>query len=74
MPHAQSGPCGRFAEALRGLTVVARGPKPMAVLREMNVPAIAVPEPNREAVKTTQYVERSRHHFNGARLALKAGE
>jgi len=24
---------GRFAEALRGLTVVARGPKPMAVLR-----------------------------------------
>ncbi len=32
-------PAGRFAEALRGLTVVARGPKPMAVLREMNVPA-----------------------------------
>jgi uroporphyrinogen-III synthase len=39
-------PAGRFAEALRGLTVVARGPKPMAVLREMNVPAILVPEPN----------------------------
>src|SRR4051794_26819864 len=40
-------PPGRFAEALRRLTVVARGSKPMAVLREMNVPAaILVPEPN----------------------------
>src|SRR5260221_7078060 len=49
-------PAGRFAEALRGLTVVARGPKPMAVLREMNVPAIAVPEPNtwREVLATTE--------------------
>jgi uroporphyrinogen-III synthase len=36
-----------FAEALRKLTVVARGPKPLAVLREMQVPvAVAVPEPN----------------------------
>jgi uroporphyrinogen-III synthase len=36
-----------FAEALRHLTVVARGPKPMAVLREWSVPvSIAVPEPN----------------------------
>ena len=49
-------PAGRFAEALRGLTVVARGPKPMAVLREMNVPAIMVPEPNtwREVLATTE--------------------
>jgi len=40
-------PAGAFAEALRKLTVVARGSKPMAVLREWNVPvAIAVPEPN----------------------------
>src|SRR6266404_9357146 len=47
---------GRFAEALRGLTVVARGPKPMAVLREWNVPAILVPEPNtwREVLAATQ--------------------
>lgn len=38
---------GSFAEALRKLTVVARGSKPMAVLREWNVPvAIVVPEPN----------------------------
>jgi uroporphyrinogen-III synthase len=36
-----------FAEALRNLAVVARGPKPLAVLREMQVPVtIAVPEPN----------------------------
>jgi uroporphyrinogen-III synthase len=40
-------PPGRFAEALRGLTVVARGPKPLAVLREMNVtPGVVAPEPN----------------------------
>jgi uroporphyrinogen-III synthase len=45
-----------FAEALRELTVVARGPKPMAVLREMQVPVtIAVPEPNtwREVLAAT---------------------
>jgi len=36
-----------FPDALRKLTVVARGPKPMAVLREWQVPVtIAVPEPN----------------------------
>ncbi len=36
-----------FAEALRKMVVVARGPKPMAALREMNVPAtVQVPEPN----------------------------
>jgi uroporphyrinogen-III synthase len=40
-------PPEQFGEALRKLTVVARGPKPMAALREMNVPvAVAVPEPN----------------------------
>ena len=37
----------RFPEALRKLTIVARGPKPMTVLREWNVPiAVPVPEPN----------------------------
>ncbi len=36
-----------FLEALRKLTVVARGPKPVAVLREWQVPiAVTVPEPN----------------------------
>jgi uroporphyrinogen-III synthase len=40
-------PTGAFADALRGVTVVVRGPKPMAVMREWNVPvAVSVPEPN----------------------------
>jgi uroporphyrinogen-III synthase len=44
---ATRDPEDRFREALRRLTVVARGPKPMAVLREWQVPVtVAVPEPN----------------------------
>src|SRR5712692_2566421 len=40
-------PAGAFADALRRLTVVARGPKPVAVLREWNVPVtVLVREPN----------------------------
>jgi len=40
-------PEGRFAEALRKITVAARGPKPLAALREMQVPvAVTAPEPN----------------------------
>jgi uroporphyrinogen-III synthase len=40
-------PPERFPNALRGLTVVARGPKPVAALRELGVPVtVAVPEPN----------------------------
>ena len=40
-------PAGSFANALKRITVVARGSKPMAVLREWGVPVtIAVPEPN----------------------------
>jgi uroporphyrinogen-III synthase len=36
-----------FTGALRRITIVARGPKPAAALRELNVPvAIYVPEPN----------------------------
>jgi uroporphyrinogen-III synthase len=36
-----------FADALRRLTVAARGPKPVAVLREMGVvPAVVAPAPN----------------------------
>src|SRR5580700_7561978 len=36
-----------FAEALREITIVARGPKPLAALREMQVPVtVTVPEPN----------------------------
>jgi uroporphyrinogen-III synthase len=40
-------PRDRFAELLARTTVVARGPKPVAALRELGVtPAITVPEPN----------------------------
>ncbi|WP_219341407.1 uroporphyrinogen-III synthase [Nevskia soli] len=40
-------PPGRFAEAMRGVTVVARGPKPVAVCRELGIPiAFVAPEPN----------------------------
>jgi uroporphyrinogen-III synthase len=36
-----------FADALRRVTVAARGPKPVAALREMGVvPAVVAPEPN----------------------------
>ena len=36
-----------FTDALRKVTVVARGPKPLAALREISVPVtISVPEPN----------------------------
>jgi uroporphyrinogen-III synthase len=47
----------QFAAALRQVTVVARGPKPAAALREMNVPVtINVPEPNtwRELLDATR--------------------
>jgi uroporphyrinogen-III synthase len=47
----------RFAEALRRITVVPRGPKPVAVLREMKVPVtVTVPEPNtwREVLAATE--------------------
>ncbi len=50
-------PGGRFIDALRNLTVVARGPKPAAVLREWQVPIAAIaPEPNtwRELLAVTE--------------------
>lgn len=46
-----------FADALRRLTIVARGPKPVAALREMGLaPAIVAPEPNtwRELLAATE--------------------
>ena len=40
-------PAEQFAQALRKIAVAARGPKPLAALREMNVPvAVTAPEPN----------------------------
>jgi uroporphyrinogen-III synthase len=47
----------QFSEALHRLTLVARGPKPAAALREMAlVPAVIAPEPNtwRELLKATE--------------------
>ena len=46
-----------FPSALKGITVVARGPKPVAALRELNVAVqVTVPEPNtwREIVTVMQ--------------------
>ena len=46
-----------FAESLRRVTVVARGPKPVAVLREMGItPSVVAPEPNtwRELLAATE--------------------
>jgi uroporphyrinogen-III synthase len=50
-------PEGAFAAALRTLTVVARGPKPAAALRELGIaPALIAPEPNtwRELLTVTE--------------------
>jgi uroporphyrinogen-III synthase len=50
-------PAERFPESLRTVTVVARGPKPLAALREMSVPVtIQVPPPNtwREVLAATE--------------------
>jgi uroporphyrinogen-III synthase len=47
----------RFGEALGSLTLVARGPKPVAALREMGLaPAVVAPEPNtwRELLKALE--------------------
>ncbi len=49
-------PPGRFVEAMRGVAVVARGPKPVAVCRELGIPvALVAPEPNtwREVLAVT---------------------
>jgi uroporphyrinogen-III synthase len=50
-------PEAAFADALRRIRVVARGPKPAAALREMGLtPAIVAPEPNtwRELLRATE--------------------
>ena len=60
-------------EALRGLLVVARGPKPLAVLRELAVPVwVDVPEPNtwRELLHAVD-AHRDEQPLQGARVALQ---
>jgi uroporphyrinogen-III synthase len=57
-------PPAAFAEALRKITVVARGPKPSAVLREMQVPVtVAVPEPNTWRELLTAIAARPERHI-----------
>src|SRR5512133_3779496 len=44
---AQTMPVERLAEALRRVTIVSRGPKPVAVLKGLGVPIhLIIPEPN----------------------------
>jgi uroporphyrinogen-III synthase len=82
---AERFPLERFADALRRLTIVSRGPKPVAVLHEMGVTAkVMVPEPNtwREIVPvlaarserriTLQEYGRANPEFIGALRALGA--
>lgn len=62
-----------FLTALRDTRIVVRGPKPMAVLRDWQVPAWAmVPEPNtwRELLETLD-ARASELPLNGARVAVQ---
>ena len=71
---ASQYPETEFAGALRRVTVVARGPKPTAALRELNVvPALIAPEPNtwREVLAVTEgRPERQAHRARLLRLHL----
>jgi uroporphyrinogen-III synthase len=65
-----------YVMALRRLKVVARGPKPVAALREIGVtPAVAVPEPNtwRELLYALDEAENSMAgiRLKGARVAVQ---
>jgi len=65
-----------YIAALQGVNVVARGPKPVAVLRELGVtPAVTVPEPNtwRELLLALDEAGASREELRlrGARVAVQ---
>ena len=65
-----------FVAALKRTKVVPRGPKPIAVLRELGItPALTVPEPNtwRELLQSLDEAEKSSPKFRlrGARVALQ---
>ncbi|HXY23730.1 MAG TPA: uroporphyrinogen-III synthase [Candidatus Acidoferrum sp.] len=65
-----------YLAALRRVKVVPRGPKPVAVLRELGVtPTLTVPEPNtwRELLQTLDQAANSSPDFRlrGARIALQ---
>jgi uroporphyrinogen-III synthase len=66
-------PHEKLVEALRKVTVVARGPKPVAVLREWGVPiALTVPEPNtwRELLQALDE-NKDRILLRGTRVAVQ---
>jgi uroporphyrinogen-III synthase len=66
-------PLEQFSALLRKIPIVARGPKPVAALKELNVPVtVAVPEPNTWRELLTSLDERSASvPLQGARLALQ---
>jgi len=64
-------PVEEFLEALRKVSVVARGPKPLAVLREWRVPvAVTAPEPNtwREVI---QSIDSAGQDLRGKHVAVQ---
>ena len=65
-----------YIAALQRVTIVPRGPKPVAVLRELGVtPAVTVPEPNtwRELLQTLDEAGRlnEKLRFRGTRVAVQ---
>ena len=69
-------PRDAFIAALRRVKVVPRGPKPIAVLRELGItPAVMVPEPNtwRELLEALDEAQKSLpgFHLAGARIAVQ---
>jgi uroporphyrinogen-III synthase len=69
-------PRDAFIAALRRVKVVPRGPKPIAVLRELGItPAVMVREPNtwREVLEALDEAQKSlpEFHLAGARIALQ---
>lgn len=69
-------PRDAFIAALRRVKVVPRGPKPIAVLRELGItPAVVVPEPNtwRELLEALDEAQKSLpgFHLAGARIAVQ---
>jgi uroporphyrinogen decarboxylase len=63
----------QIVQALKGITVVARGPKPVKILRELHVPVtITVPEPNtwREILEALDKNQRG-FTLAGSRMAVQ---
>ncbi|MBI2818058.1 MAG: uroporphyrinogen-III synthase [Acidobacteria bacterium] len=66
-------PRQKIVEAVSGLSVIARGPKPLAALRQLGVPVtIAVPEPNtwRDILKALAE-HPTLHALQGKRIAIQ---